>query len=359
MNDPSSTLLTFAEKDHRVCFSVELKSYQFVYLNPAFETVFDIPRGEADAIQLLQFIHPDDRAYLEQFYNELKPGEFRDNIEFRIILPNEQLYHLRLISYLHGKTLKTSTLTGYLEDITASKEHERKLDDLSNRKNAILNILSHDLAGPLGAIQNYTYLLAKQKSVVEADNVLKMVSAIEKISKRSTNLIQQFIKNEFLESIGVDISKVRVNLVEKLESFMHDYYGVQETVKLDFEFKSSSSQMYAEIDDSKFMQVFNNLISNAMKFTPDGGKITISLEEQGESILIAVSDTGIGIPEKFHAQLFDKFTKARRPSLKGEPSVGLGMSIIKTIVEWHKGKIWFDSKENEGTTFYIQIPACK
>ena len=92
------------------------------------------------------------------------------------------------------------------------------------------------------------------------------------------------------------------------------------------------------------MQVINNLISNSIKFTPDGGEITVSLEEKENTVLITVADTGIGIPEKYHDTLFDKFTRARRPGIKGEPSVGLGMSIIKTIVEWHQGTIWFESQ---------------
>jgi two-component system sensor histidine kinase VicK len=305
MNKPSSLLLTFAEKDNRICFSIELKNQQFIYLNPAFEAFFKIKREEADAEKLFAFVHPEDRAYLESFYRSLKPEEFKDNVEFRIILPDRKLYHLRLNAYLQGGAAQGGTLTGYLEDITISKEHERKLDDLSNRKNAVLNILSHDLAGPLGAIQNYTYLLSRQKSVVEVEQVAKMISAIEKISKRSTNLIQQFVKNEFLESVGVDVSKIRVNLVEKVGEFMQEYYGVQTATNLTFEFKTSSDQIYAEIDDAKFMQVYNNLISNSMKFTPDGGKITVTIEEREGSIMISVADTGIGIPKEFHAHLFD------------------------------------------------------
>ncbi len=105
------------------------------------------------------------------------------------------------------------------------------------------------------------------------------------------------------------------------------------------------------------MQVINNLISNALKFTPDGGSITISISEKDGIILISVADTGVGIPQKFHATLFDKFPESRRTGLKGEPSVGLGMSIIKTIVEWHHGEIWFESEENKGSTFYIRLPA--
>ncbi|RZK35204.1 MAG: ATP-binding protein, partial [Hymenobacter sp.] len=102
-------------------------------------------------------------------------------------------------------------------------------------------------------------------------------------------------------------------------------------------------------------QAVNNLISNAIKFTRDGSSITLSLEERPEKVMIIVSDNGIGIPERFHAALFDKFSPAGRTGLNGEPSVGLGMSIIKTIVEWHEGRIWFESEETKGTTFYIEI----
>jgi two-component system sensor histidine kinase VicK len=69
-----------------------------------------------------------------------------------------------------------------------------------------------------------------------------------------------------------------------------------------------------------------------------------------------VADNGIGIPLSMQAGLFEKFTRARRPGIRGEESVGLGMSIIKTIVEWHGGRIWFESKENEGSTFFVEIP---
>jgi two-component system sensor histidine kinase VicK len=69
-----------------------------------------------------------------------------------------------------------------------------------------------------------------------------------------------------------------------------------------------------------------------------------------------VADTGIGVPAELQPVLFDKFSKARRPGLRGEESTGLGMSIIKTLVTWHGGKIWFSSEENKGTTFYIELP---
>lgn len=104
------------------------------------------------------------------------------------------------------------------------------------------------------------------------------------------------------------------------------------------------------------MQVINNLLSNAVKFTKDGGKINVAVEDQIQSVLIKIADNGIGIPKQFHNTLFEKFSTARRPGLKGEQSTGLGMSIIKIIVEWHEGKIWFESEEQKGSVFFIELP---
>ena len=94
-----------------------------------------------------------------------------------------------------------------------------------------------------------------------------------------------------------------------------------------------------------------------MKFTPDGGTIRVSLARRDTAVLLTIADTGVGIPAALQAGLFEKFTKARRTGLRGEKSTGLGMSIIKTIVDLHQGRIWLDSTEGQGTTFYIELPA--
>lgn len=149
--------------------------------------------------------------------------------------------------------------------------------------------------------------------------------------------------------------KKRVNLVDALKSLVQEYLETEKQINLKFDFRISAEPVFVEIDEAKFLQAISNLISNAIKFTPDGGTITITLEKQQTTALITIADTGIGIPQRFHAGLFDKFNNARRTGLKGEPSVGLGMSIIKTIVEWHEGKIWFESEVNKGSKFFIEI----
>ena len=137
---------------------------------------------------------------------------------------------------------------------------------------------------------------------------------------------------------------------------MEEFINAEDAIFKNFVFISSNDSMYMEVDDMKFLQVINNLFSNAIKFKPDNGTITLTVEERENTILFILADTGIGIPEEFQAVLFDKFSKARRPGLRGEESTGLGMSIIKTLVGWHGGNIWFESAVNKGTTFYIELP---
>ena len=286
----------------------------------------------------------------------MKPGDFRDSLEFRFLLRG-QLHYLRLSMVLTECEIKGRVITGYIDDLTGFRESLDTMEALSSKKNAVLNILSHDLAGPLGSISNYSYLLS-QKADPNDTLAVKMINSIQSITKRCIRLIQEFVKLEFIEASGTDLVKTRYNLVDRISAFMEDYLQHEVELKKNFKFNFDEPAIYAEIDEYKFMQVINNLISNALKFTPDNGTIEVGLSKVNNAVRIEVTDTGIGIPEEFHETLFDKFSKARRSGIKGETSVGLGMSIIKTIVEWHKGKIWFTSKVGEGTTFYIEIPGC-
>jgi two-component system sensor histidine kinase VicK len=101
--------------------------------------------------------------------------------------------------------------------------------------------------------------------------------------------------------------------------------------------------------------VLNNLLNNALKFTPTGGTVTVGLREHKDKVRLTVKDTGIGIPGKLHHNLFAKFNPTRRAGLHGEVTTGLGLFIAKQIVELHGGDIWLESREKEGTTFFIEL----
>jgi two-component system sensor histidine kinase VicK len=127
-------------------------------------------------------------------------------------------------------------------------------------------------------------------------------------------------------------------------------------IKKEFQFTYSDEQIYAEIDSMKFLQIINNLISNALKFTGNNGIIKVHLEELENTVLITVTDNGIGIPKKLQPFLFTKYTKAGRTGVDGEESVGLGMWIVKSLTEAHGGRVWFESEEKTGSKLYVEIP---
>jgi two-component system sensor histidine kinase VicK len=353
--NPASLLFALAEHDQRIFFAINLKSNSFIYVNPAFNKFFNLT-AQVSLDTILKMIHPGDIEYLKEIFAALKPGVFKSNVEFRILTSQEKERFCRLNGMIHTQESEELILSGYMEDISEYKAHSDKVNEFANKKNAILNILSHDLAGPLGSIQNLSALIARKTKLNDDQEVKKWVSLIEEISKKSVLMIQEFVRQEFIESSGVALVKKRINLNRIFQSTAEEYQQKQQELNKTFIYETNKNQIYVEIDESKFFQAINNLISNALKFTPDGGTIKLTLEDKGTTALITVADNGIGIPQKYHERLFEKFSDARRQGLRGEPSVGLGMYIIKTIIQWHEGKIWFESEEQKGSTFYVEIP---
>jgi len=190
-----------------------------------------------------------------------------------------------------------------------------------------------------------------------SDSVRHLLHLMERTCADGVNLIRDFVDHEFMESAEVELKRERADLVAWLGTLLVEYQRSEWHTHLQFEYTAAEQPIYVSYDINKFQQVINNLISNAIKFTPDGGHISVSVHHRGNQAIVTVADTGIGIPAQLQAQLFDRFTKARRPGLRGEKTNGLGMSIIRMIVALHQGHITFESTEGQGTTFTITLPA--
>jgi two-component system sensor histidine kinase VicK len=350
----SNPHLYLAERSSELFFIFDLTKDEFTYMNPSCMAFFNLESIGVRPRFLLHMIHPEDQRYILSKLKACIDGQLVADVEFRVKRGENERW-LKITPHLL-KEEGESLLIGQAEDITAIKANTEILNNHNNKKNSILTILAHDLAGPIGTIGNLTTLLSRETAKFEDPSVERYIGMISKISKSSIQLIRDFLDQEFLESVGVKLVKTRMDLIKKISVTIENYFETQKDLKIQFSCHSNKEHVFVEIDEDKFMQVINNLISNALKFTPDGGNINIYIKENRKDVLVSVEDSGIGIPEKYHATLFDKFSSARRSGLRGEDSTGLGMSIIKTIVEWHSGKIWFESQENKGTTFFIQLP---
>lgn len=350
----ATTILSLTEVSSQLYFSFSLKSGKFVYLNPAMKSLFNIDT-EIHYSAMLNFVHTEDKERLQIYLRQCIAGKVIHNEEVRFVI-NRNEYWLGISAALVGDEPDGAFLTGTAENISAVKAYIGNLQQHNTKKNAILNILSHDLAGPIGIIENISSILEREAGKWNDHKIDQYIAVINKTSKSCINLIRDFVNQEFIESTTVKLFKTRTDLVYRLREVISEYQKTQEELGITFIFKSSLESLYIDLDEDKFLQVIHNLISNAMKFTPQGGRVLITLEEGEKSAILVIQDNGIGIPKRYHSTLFDKFTRARRTGLHGEQSTGLGMSIIKTIIDWHDGTISFRSVENEGTAFYINLP---
>jgi two-component system sensor histidine kinase VicK len=338
------------ENSPHLSFVFNLDSNKFIYVNKAFKSLLNTEIEILSTDFILTHVPPEDHEYIIKNLEEFLEGSIKKNIEFRIQVENDEKW-IRLTPFL----MKAETgmmILGNAQDITDEMHNLHSLKKFANKKNSILNILSHDLRGPLGIANTVTQLLNKE---VDDPHLTNLISTITKVIKQSIDLIADLTEREFLETTDVELVKERINIAIKLKEYFEEYQndGIN---RRKFKFSSSHETIFLELDEAKFVQIMNNLVSNSLKFTKDDGLISLNIKDQRNSVLFTFSDDGIGIPEQYHSTLFDKFTDARRKGLNGEPSVGLGLSIVKLIVEWHNGNIWVESKEGAGTTFCIEIP---
>ncbi len=323
---------------------------KFVYIDDAFVNFSGIG-GEITAELLLDRVHPDDRHYVEDKFRQFQKAFWKGSIEFRAKLSGE-VYWVRLTPFLL-RSEGSDLIAVNVADITSDWKNMDSIRRYTNKKNSILNMLAHDLRGPLAIAHSLTKTVDKH---MDDPSLLKMTRSISGILNESIQMIADLLDRELLETVEVELSMKRLDVAKKVAEYIEECKRSEASADRVFNLTSSAQSIYIDLDEAKFMQIMNNLVTNALKFTNAGGVISVDILEKKNSVLFSFEDNGIGIPENFHLGLFEKFTRARRKGLNGEPTLGLGLSIVKTIVEWHKGQVWVESKENTGTKFFFELP---
>lgn len=228
-----------------------------------------------------------------------------------------------------------------------------KLEESSSEKDRIVKMVAHDLRTPVASIMSLADLIDEEK---DESAQKEMLNIIKQACTNSLNLI-----SEILEAAKADVEDLATEKVE-INHFISDCVSLLQIKAHEKQHqlivKLHQQNVYSLISKEKFIRVINNLVTNAIKFSHTGSTISIatSIQQASQKVIIAVTDTGIGIPQHLEDKVFDMLTDAKRFGTDGEQPFGLGLSISKQIVEAHGGKIWFDSEVNNGTTFYIELP---
>lgn len=302
--------------------------------------------------QLLDAVHPDDRNYLKEQLHDF--GDVL-SVEFRTG-DTQANRHFKIIAYRLSGSDGSSLAAGWLADITNAKNNLLYAERINARKNSMLEILSHDLKEPIAMINMMAGAMKNDPDVANNKVLQRYISLIQELCDRNISLIRGLIQQEFTEAPSVGIRKERADLVWAVGDILHQYQASADVVDKQFHFITSSPNAYLMMDTLKIIQAVNNLISNAIKFTEDNGEITVEIKSTDNSVLLSVSDNGIGIPEELQSYLFERHSRAQRPGVRGEKGSGMGLFIIKELVQDHGGRVWYERPFGGGSRFCISLP---
>jgi signal transduction histidine kinase len=213
----------------------------------------------------------------------------------------------------------------------------------------MMQIVAHDLRNPIGGMYSIASLMLDSEGRSEDDRM--MLELIKTSGQNSLDLVSDLLQ---VHARVEELKKEPVDLSQML-------HYCADLLQHKAEAKGQHIDLYAQpvmvsVNREKMWRVVSNLVANAIKFSPSGATVTVKLTESPQSVLISVEDHGIGIPTEMQDKIFDMFTEAKRPGTAGEQPFGLGLAISKQIVEAHGGKIGFESKPGQGTTFYVELP---
>lgn len=243
------------------------------------------------------------------------------------------------------------------ERIKILRDREIQLSRLNKKKDDLVRMVSHDIKNPLTGIIGLVKLIRDSDKISDEEQT-QMLSVIEDSGNNLLNLVRDVLDRESkkMESDEAEIANTDLSeLMERVIS-MNKAKAVVKNINLSY--SVNPVNLSARVDPNKMEIAINNLVSNALKFTPsdEGAKVQAHIKQVNNDVLISVSDTGIGIPEKMQEDLFTDHKNESRVGTSGELGTGLGLDIVQLYVEMHGGEIWVESELKKGTTFYIKLP---
>ena len=293
---------------------------------------------------------------------EFTSEQFVEMIEPLISGIETSITYETLHKHKTGKIIPVDIFLQYVEPDNETPRFVAMVRDMTERKrvegmkNDFVSTVSHELRTPLTSIHGSIGLITGGATGELPTAVMEMLNIAYKNTERLLLLVNDILDLQKIESGKLDFNFKYVDLCDFLEQSIKESQGFarENNVSLNLLCKHKGVVIYA--DQVRLMQVMNNLLSNAAKFSPEGGSIDIGCEYEKNHIRIFVRDYGNGIPEEFQDHLFEKFTQADSSDSKKLGGSGLGLSIAKSIVEKHRGIIGYNSIAGEGTTFYFDLP---
>lgn len=327
--------------------------------------------GSVDVRAWLDAMHPDERLEYLAFEarRQAQAGEF--TMEYRVRDPNDDAYRwVRETGYVVITDEDQVCYDGYLLDITAGKEQERSLRAASDAAMAasrtrgeFLANMSHELRTPLNAIIGFAELIGTEAfGPVGQRRYLDYAEDIRAGADHLLNMVEDILEFTRSESSESELKEAIVDLRDSVSAALRLIRDQANRKKLEIEVDLSAGLPNLRVDERKLRQILLNLVTNAVKFTPEGGRITISAhydDRTDADMVVEVRDTGIGIAEKDLERVMEPFTQVDASLSRGHGGTGLGLPLSRRLAEMHGGRLDLDSTLAFGTTVRLTLPAAR
>ena len=234
-------------------------------------------------------------------------------------------------------------------------DQNRRLLELDRLKDEFLSLVSHELRTPLTSIRGYLDLVLDEEAGELNPEQRRFLKAVERNSGRLLRLVGDLLFVAQADAGRLTLERAKVDVAALAADCVEAARPVADQRSIDLQLKAVPVPALVG-DRGRLAQVLDNLVSNALKFTPEGGSVEVRTSTTDDCVRLEVEDSGIGIPAEEQPRLFERFFRAASATEQAIPGTGLGLAIVKAIVEAHSGRIEVVSAPGEGTTFLVELP---
>ncbi|MBI3360161.1 MAG: GAF domain-containing protein [Chloroflexi bacterium] len=243
---------------------------------------------------------------------------------------------------------------GRLINIIASVRDITRFREAEALKSTFISIISHELKTPVSLIKGYAGTLRRKDARWDSATIEESLAVIEEESDRLADLIENLLDASRLQAGALKLTFMEISLDEVTERLVDKFRVQSPGRKFLVDFPPDFPPIQA--DEDRLVQVLGNLISNALKYSPEEGAITVSGRAEPERVIVSVADEGPGLPAEELPRVFDRFYRADTPATKRAQGAGLGLYLAKAVVEAHGGRLWVESEAGQGTRFLFSLP---
>lgn len=314
---------------------------KIILINEPAADMLDVSRETVLSKELVSLLKIEDLHHFEDLLNE------QDSVILDYSKKDEPYILRASFSVIQSETGFVSGLITVLHDIT----EQEKID--MERREFVSNV-SHELRTPLTTMRSYLEALA-DGAWEDKEIAPRFLTVTQNETERMIRLVNDLLKLSKMDSRDYQLNKEWVNIIEYFHHVI-DRFEMAKEQNVTFKRKLPNADLFVEVDLDKLTQVLDNIISNALKYSPEGGQITFRARELNEMIELSISDQGMGIPKDNLKKIFERFYRVDKARTRKMGGSGLGLAIAKEMVEAHGGEIWARSEEGKGTTIYLTLP---